>query len=53
MVTLGVGGGADLVTGDRRKADGEGIVIVAIELKMGHQAMTEKIEDLIVMNSKV
>ena len=35
MVTLGVGGCAGLVTGDRRKADGEGIVIVAIELKVG------------------
>lgn len=30
-VTLGVGVGAAFVTGDRRKADGEGIVIVAIE----------------------
>ena len=31
-VTLGVGMGAFLVTGDRRKAEGEGIAIVAIEL---------------------
>lgn len=31
-VTLGVGVGAFFVTGDRRKAEGEGIVIVAMEL---------------------
>lgn len=31
MVTLGVGAGAFFVTGDRRKAEGEGMVIVAIE----------------------
>ena len=31
-VTLGVGVGAFFVTGDRRKAEGEGIAIVAIEL---------------------
>ena len=34
-MTLGVGVGADFVTGDRRKAVGEGIVIVAIELSKG------------------
>ena len=30
-VTLGVGVGTGFLTGDRRNADGEGIVIVAIE----------------------
>lgn len=32
-VALGIGVGAGLITGERRKADGEGIVMVAIELK--------------------
>lgn len=31
--TLAAGAGAGLATGDRRKADGEGMVIVAIGLK--------------------
>lgn len=34
-VTLALGEGAGFVTGDRRKADGDGMVIVAIELSKG------------------
>lgn len=41
-VTLGVGVGAALVTGDRRKADGEGIVIVAIELQKRTQVQMRR-----------
>ena len=34
--TLAVGAGAGLETGDRRKADGEGIEMVAIELNQAY-----------------
>ena len=38
-MTLAVGVGTGLVMGDRRKADGEGIVIVAIELDKGRELL--------------
>lgn len=40
MMTLGVGVGAGFVTGDRRNADGEGIVIVAIEFEQAYEPAT-------------
>lgn len=40
ILGVGVGVGAGFVTGDRRKADGEGIVIVAIEFREGNKLRT-------------
>lgn len=38
-----MGVGADLVTGERRKAEGEGIVIVAIELNKVFEAVDDEL----------